>query len=187
MGQGVAGGSGGEGMEIVEKGKISALVVDDVKVIKKEVRVEVPKYVDKEQIKYVNKEEKQVKYNTMEETTTKFNVEEKSTVKYVPKEEDTVRYIPKDVEVEKAIIKEKVLTITTFKDVDAIKAMAALVPGLVKAVDELTEKLKTVKDYKLVEQIVKADKIQFVPTEVERIVWKDVSRERCSKCSKEVG
>ena len=29
-------------------------------------------------------------------------------------------------------------------------------------------------------------KIINVPTEVERIVWKDVPRERCSKCGKEI-
>ena len=43
-----------------------------------------------------------------------------------------------------------------------------------------------VKIYKLVEELIKVPKIQYIPTEVERIVWKDVYRERCEKCGKEV-
>ena len=43
-----------------------------------------------------------------------------------------------------------------------------------------------VKVPKFVEEIVKVQKIVYVPTEVERIVWKDVYREKCEKCGKEV-
>ena len=43
-----------------------------------------------------------------------------------------------------------------------------------------------VKVVKLVEEIIKVPKILYMPTEVERIVWKAVYRERCEKCGKEV-
>ena len=43
-----------------------------------------------------------------------------------------------------------------------------------------------VKTYKLVEEIIRVPRIQYIPTEVERVVWKDVSRERCEHCGKEI-
>jgi len=51
---------------------------------------------------------------------------------------------------------------------------------------KIDEKVVEVIVYKLVEEIIKVPKIQYIPTEVERVVWKDVVREKCSHCGKEI-
>ncbi len=197
MGGGVSGGgSGKSGLEVLKTENIKALVVDSVKVRTREYVVEVPKYKSVEQIKYNTKEETTTKFNVSEEKTIKYRPINVDTIKYNPVLQDTTKYIPVAVEIEKPVVVEKVYekpvvikkayTIATIRDMQNVLDLVAIIPKLSQTIAELTIKLNGLKEYKLVEEIVKAPKIIYVPREEERIVWKDVPRERCKECSKEV-
>lgn len=198
MGQTVTGGGeGGElGVREVSQKLEKGIFVEDVRILTKVMEIEVPKYIPKEQIKYVNKEEEQVKYNTREEetvkynvivsNTTKFNTVEERTTKYIPVEEETVKYKVKEEPTVKYKLVLEEQTILQLKDLEEIKGFLKVVPDIRAALVEIEQKLKELKAYKVVEELVKTQKIQFIPTEVERIVWKDVSRERCTDCGKEI-
>jgi len=166
MGQGASGGGGSETMEVLKEGKISSLVVHDVTVIKKEIRVEVPKFVEKivEVPKFIDR--------AVEVTDVRVNE--------VVREVQVPKFVEKKIEVEVPDYKKVEVKDVTIKRVE--------VPVEVQHVIEKTkivEKVFEVKVPKLVEEIIKVPRIQYVPTEVERVVWKDVPRERCSKCGKE--
>jgi hypothetical protein len=195
MGCNVSGGGGDEPLKLKDE-KINSLVVEDVKVVKKEYEVEVPKYVEKPQVKYVEKVENQVKYNTVEKETVKYDVKSEPTVKYDVKTEETIQYVPKEVKVEKPVptdvvyerpvIRDKEYVIATYKDIEAIRELMKVVPELMKQLGELKTKIMNTKDVKLVEETIKVPKLSWVTREEERIVWKDVPRERCKRCSGEI-
>ena len=167
-----------------------AIVVEDVRIIEK--RVEVPVYslkeIPREQIKYETKTETQTRYVTKEVETVRYEVKEKDTTKFRVKEEETIKYIPKEIEVErpvivpkeyeKPVVREKVVDVVSVSDLATIKTFVDYVPKLVKAVDELQKRLEKVVNYKLVEKVIEAPVIQWINTPVERIVWKDVVREK---------
>lgn len=167
MGHGVGGG-GGEtlGTKIVSE-KINPLVVNDVRVLTREVEVERPKYVERE-IVVTN-------VNVKEETVTTQHVE------VVNKIVEVSKPVFKEVVIQRPVYIDKEVADVKIKRVD----LPVNVPRIVEKV-EVREREFEVKVPKLVEEIVKVPKIVYVPTEVERIIWKDVPRERCKHCGKEV-
>jgi len=177
MAQGVSGGNSGNTIFSATDKKIAALVVHDVMVVKKEVEVQVPKYVEKivEVPKYVDKEVIVTNVKVLQDTVRTQNVEVEEKVIIV--ERPTYR----DVEVERPVFKNVEVTNYTIKKVDFPVEVPRITEKLV--VKEIPIEVKT---YTLVEEIIKVPKIQYVPTEVERVVWKDVPRERCSHCGKEI-
>lgn len=193
MGQGVGGGGSARHRdplkEIGEK-KINALVVQDVKIVTKEYQVDVPKYVQTEQVKYNTTQQQQIKYNEVERDTIKYNVVEKETIKFTPREEDTIKFVTKEVEVERPVyvdkpyerpvIKSVEYAVATVKDLEGVRELLDTVPQLRKELAALKEELDKLKHYTLAEEVVKVQKVQFIPIEVERITWKDVERERSS-------
>lgn len=190
----VSGGgkAAGPSYKIQEKKLTKALVVEDVQIIEKTIEVPIYRLVDipKEQVKYVTKEEEQVRYTTKEKETVKYKACEENTVKYVVREEQTTKYIPVEVgvkverpivvlkEYEQPVIKEKIYEVVSYGDAKAIKELKDMVPGLIADVKSLKKELDGLKKYKLVEELVKVPIIEWVSTPVERIVWKDVTRER---------
>ena len=193
MGMGAGGGGGTASTpnyKSVEKKLPAALVVKDIEIIEEKRVIEIPviKEIEKEQIVYRNKEEEQTKFNTKEETTIKYVPKEEETVRYKTVEHETVKYVTKEVECERPkpvdklyerpVIREKEYELVTFKDLEAITKAMDLIPKLVTMVEALQNKLESLYDYKLVEKEIKVPQITYVPTPVERIVWKDVSRER---------
>lgn len=174
-----------------------SLVVEDVKIIEKEIVIEIPvmKNIEKEQFVYTNVEEKQVKYVIEEIACVKYVPKEEETIKYKVVESETFKYVPKEIECEKPIlvnknyerpiITEKEYTLVTFKDLEAIKEAMVLVPKMIEEIKQLKAKLVDLRNYKLVEEEIKVPNITYVPTPVERIVWKDVVRERVTNANKD--
>lgn len=175
MGQMAGGGSSGN--ISVKSEKIATLTVQDVNLITKEVEVQVPKYVEKivEVPKYVPKEITVTDVKVVENTVRTQNVEVEEKVIQVDKP------IFKDVEVERPVFKNVEVTNYTIKKIDFPVEVPRVTEKIV--IKEIPTEVKT---YTLVEEIIKVPKIQYVPTEVERVVWKDVPRERCSHCGKEI-
>jgi len=176
MGQGVSGGGGNNRLQLKGE-KIQALVVEDVHILTKEVEVQVPKFVEKivEVPKYVPREVIDTQITVKNETvTTQSVVVEEKVI-------EVTRPIFKDVIVDRPVYKDVEIEKYTVKRVD-----------LPIEVPRVTEKVKIIeKEFevlvpKMVEEIIKVPKIVYVPTEVERVVWKDVPRERCSHCGKPV-
>lgn len=163
----------------------SALVVKTVKIIEEPRTYEVPiiREVEREQVRYVTKEESQIKYTTKQETTVKYSVDEVPTTKYVPKDEETIRYLVKDVTIEKPITVDKVyerpvivereFQVATVKDLASVQKLMELIPQLAVEVEKLRAKVESLVDYKLVEEEVPVPKITWVNTPVEKIVWTD--------------
>ena len=192
MGHGMSGGGKTDTPAYKVKGEklTKAIVIEEVKIIEVPKVYEVPKieFVKQEQIKYTTKEETQVKYLTEVQNTTRYNVSEQTTVKFNIKEEATIKYVPKEVEVEKPVLTDvpyerpvittKEYNIASIKDMDNIRALMKFIPEMSKAIDELRKKVESLVKYKLVEKVLDAPKIKWVPTTVERIIWKDVERER---------
>lgn len=196
----MSGGSGGT-IDVNVKYKNEKLeksiVIEDIKIVERIVEIPVPilKNIETEQIKYITKEEAQTKYITKEEPSLKYVPYESPTMKYKVIEEATIKYVPREVECEKPVpvdkkyerpvIVDKEYEVFTVKDLEATQKVITVVPQLIqmivdleKTVTNLNEKIKSLCEYKLVEQEVKVPQITYVPTPVERIVWKDVVRER---------
>ncbi len=176
MGQGVSGGGGGQRLDIKGE-KITALVVEDVKILTREVEVQVPRYVEKivEVPKFVDKVIEVTSIKVIGDTVRTQNVEVEERVITIEKP------VYKEVEIERPIFKNVEVTNYVVKKVD----FPVEVPRITEKVI-VKEIPIEVKKYVLVEEIIKVPKIQYVPTEVERVVWKDVPRERCNHCNKEV-
>lgn len=167
-----------------------ALVIEEVRVIEVPQEFIVPRitYKDQEQIKLITNEETQTKYNTKVEDTTKYNKIEKDTIEYIRKEEPTTEYVAKKVEVElpvpidtpyeRPVLTNKEYTIASIKDMENVRALMDLLPKMSQAIDELRKKVEGLTKYKLVEKEIDAPKINWIPTNVERIIWTDVERER---------
>lgn len=179
MGQGIGGGVA-DGDGLVSKVDLPvALVVKDVHIIKEHITVQVPKFVDKvvEVAKFIPKE--------ITVIDVKVKVEEKVVntykLKTVEEEVKVQKPVFENVTIIKPVLVEKEILEPVIRRVDTPIDVPRVVERLV--VKEVVEK---VTKYKLVEEIVKVPKIKYIPTEVERIVWKDVERERCSHCRREV-
>lgn len=193
----------------VETHKIEkALVIENIKVIEttKKIEIPVPVLVDYEVQQKVYKDEivKQIKYETKLEDTIRFVPKDEETIRYVPRDEETLRYIPKEVEVEKPVpvekeyekpvVKEVEYEVLKPKDIHILKDFLEEIPRLTKAMYEALTAIRAfnadlkkaednvgrLRDYKLVEEVIKVPKIEYVPVQVERVVWKNVERERPS-------
>lgn len=182
----------------------AGIVLHDITIIESKKRIEVPEvvYIQKEQTVYKNIEEEQTKYNTVIKDTVRYVERELESIKYVKKEEETIKYIPKDKEVEVPKYVEKIyeipkvkevpLEVVTIKNMEAVNSLISAMPVImqklndtVAAINLLTEdtkkletRLSTLRDIKLVEQIVSVPKLEWITQEVDRIIWKDVVRER---------
>ena len=193
MGHGTGGGGRTDSsVKLKDEKLVSALVVKDVRVIEtiKEITIPRIKNVYEEQTKYNTKEEDQIKYNTKVENTTKYNRKVEDTTKYNKVEETTIKYVPKKVDVpydnpvpkdvpyERPVIHNKDYTIATVTDMENVRALMKIIPEMSKAIDDLRKKVESLTNYKLVEKIIDAPRIEWIPTPVERIIWKDVDRER---------
>jgi len=194
MGYSVGGGGRPDTPSYKAKGEklTKAIVIEEVKIIEvpKTYTIPIIKNVETEQVKYVTKEEEQVKYKTNEVETVKFNVKEQTTTRYEPKVEETIKFVPVEVKVEKPVvvekdyekpkILEKEYIVATVKDMANVRDLMALIPKLILDIASVKKELEGLRNVKLVEKIVEVPKIQWIPTPTERIVWKDVERERPS-------
>ena len=169
-----------------------ALVVEEIKIIEvpKTYIVPVIKTKVEEQVKYKTKVEDQVKYKTVEKPTVKYGVVEESTTKFKVREEETIKFVAKEVSVERPIpvdkpyerprIVEKEYVIASIKDMENVRSLMDLVPKLIVELGELRKKMNELRDVKLVEKVIEVPRLQWITTPVERIVWKDVERNRPS-------
>lgn len=182
----------------------NTLVVENVTVVEVTKRIEVPQvvYIPVEQTKYITLEEQQTRYRDVLKDTIKYTVKEEQSIKYVPKEEftmkytvkeeETIKYIPIEKIVEIPVKKEIPLEVLTIKDREHLQALINAFPDLAfnsltvlaqlksmrTEMDAVLEHLKTLKDYKLVEEIVSVPHLEYHTVEVERVVWKDIPRNR---------
>ncbi len=200
MGGDTFGGVGEEGLEeITKKEPLKAIVVEDVRLLKRTFIVDVPKYRTVDQIRYNIIEENTTKYNRIEKDTTEYIRKVVETKEFIRKEEDTIKYklvekeyeverpVPVDKRYERPVIVDKEYIIATYKDVDALKDLLSLIPRVMNEMEMMKAELAKMKDYKLVEEVLRVPKVKWIPTKTERIVWKDVNKERCEKCRGEVG
>lgn len=186
----IGGGGKAEASYKIKEKPMKALVVEDVQVIEKIVEVPIYKLVEvpQEQVKYKTKVEEQVKYKTIDKPTIKYNAKEEEVIKYNVKEEETIKYTVKELEVEKPIavpkeyekpiIIEKTVELMKYQDMEAVQQLAGMVPQLITQIKEIKAELDKLSSYKLIEKEIEVPKIIWLPTNVERIVWKDVERKR---------
>jgi len=192
MAQAVSGGSGGKTQYKAREEKLSkALVIEDVQIIERQKIVDIPvmKYTEKEVVyeKPVVKEVETIRYNMVEKETTRYKPVEKETIVYVPKpvevEKPVVvlktyeRPVVENVSYEKPVINEKVYDITTVKDVEAVRQLIEMVERLNLELPKLKMNLDTLKEYKLVEEVITVPKLQWNTVRAERIEWVPVKRE----------
>lgn len=174
-----------EGLEeITKKEPFKALVVEDVRILKRTFIVDVPKYKTVDQIKYNTLEENTTKYNKVEEDTTEFIRQTVGTIEFIRKEEDTIKYNVIDKECERPVIVDKEYIIATYKDVGALKALLELMPTVIDEMKRMKEAISKLKDVKLIPETKRVPDIKWIPTETPRIIW--VDQERCTNCGKEI-
>lgn len=178
MGQGVSPGQGRTGgLRATKDAKIRALVVEDIKILEKEFEVMVPKFVEKI-IEVPEYRKKEIVVHD---------------VKVLPVEvtAETVKLVERKVPIDKPVYIDVTVEVPVFKKKEIIEPIIIQhettieVPRVIEKV-RIEERVVPITKYKLVEEMVKVPKIVYVPTTVERIVWKDVPRERCKHCSKEI-
>lgn len=179
MGQGMMGSSvEDEGVKVVQKKLGGKIVLEDVEIRTKVVEIQVPHFVDKivELPIYQNKEivVTDVKVVQREVETQTFKLKENLVEVDKPFYKEVIVEVPRFV--------NKDVPNPIFKDVEVVREVLKVVEKI-----RVEEKVVEVITYKLVEEIIKVPKIQYVPTDVERVVWKDVVRERCKNCGKEIG
>lgn len=160
--------------EVQELGTDHKVVLEKVQVVKRRHTIDIPEYnvVPKETVKYVPKTEPTVKYVVEERPTILYNAQEKDTTKYNVIEEKTVKYVPEEVKCEKPILVDKpyerpVITnkeyvLVTFKDMEAIRELMEVAP-------KLLAKLKELREYEIVKEVVKVPDIRYVPTTIKKI------------------
>lgn len=181
-----------------------ALVIQNVKVIEVTKRIEIPQlvFIDTPQVRYVTHEEPTEKFTTVLKETVRFVPKEVETVKYATRVEETIKFVPKEVEVdvpkwvskdvEIPVKKEVPLEILTIQNLEQVQQLIKDLPTIIEnlnsavvAITAFTEDIKlaqkeiaALRGTKLVEEIIKVPKLEYHTIEVERIVWKDVPRER---------
>ena len=168
------------------------LIIDKVVFKRREEIIDIPK------INYKVTNEETTKYIRRDEPTTKYVKREEETTQYIPRNEETTRYISRDVECERPIpidreyerpvikevtyekpkLVEKVVEVIVVKNLDEVKSCISLVKELNEQLGKLSTHLSTLREYKLVEELVRVPRIEYKPVYVERIVWTDVIRER---------
>lgn len=187
MGHAITGGSAPD--EKSTTSKLSrAILVEDIKVVERELIVDVPRINYKEvekvievpvfkevpTLKYVVNELPTTRYNETVVPTTKYVTTEVPTTKYNVQTEATTKYVPKEVIVEKPIIHEKPLEVITIKDLELVKEYTKAITELSKTLPALLSQLKELKDYKLIQELIKVPKLEWITTPVERIEWVSV-------------
>lgn len=171
------GGESGTGLKMREEKLNKKIMLEDVEIRTKVVEIQVPRFVDRvvEVAKFIPKEIEVVDVKVKEKDVETQTVVVKENVVEVdkPSYKEVVVEVPKFVprEVIDCVIKEVEKEVEVLKVVEKIKVVEVPVE---------------VKTFKLVEEIIKVPRIQYVPTEVERVVWKDVPRDRCSNCGRPV-
>jgi len=166
----------GSGKSETPKGEVtnlgtSKLVVQNVEVVKIREVIRVPEFVTEEikvtkyvpieepTTKYITKTEDTTKYNTVEKDTTKFNVRTEDTVKYSIIEKECEKPVPVDTPYERPIIVEKEYALVKYTDITLIRELMETLP-------KLLEVAKKFKDIKVVEEIIKVPRINYIPTDV---------------------
>lgn len=193
MGQGIGSGGGVKNVGYTESEKLEkGIVLTDVVIKKREIIVDVPRVVYTEVVY-----EKPV-VKIMNEETTKYNVKEENTIRYVPVIKETTQFVPRVVECEKPIIitkeyekpiireqiyekpiiEQKKIEVVTIDNLDVLKAYITLVKELNIELPKLKQRLSEIKDYKLVEKVISVPKLEYITTQVERIEWVPVKREK---------
>jgi hypothetical protein len=159
------------------------LVVEQVEIVRRREVIKVPEIVIEQRptIEYVPQVQQTVRYDVVPQETIRYDVREQETIKYNTVEQETVKYVPREVECEKPVLVnksyerpvfvEKEYVIVTYQDIEALKELIDLAP-------KLLAQLKELKDYKLVEEVIKVPQVQYVPTQVERVVWIDRKRDK---------
>lgn len=193
MGQHVGGSSGSSASFKPRNEKLNhKLVIEDIEIVERKKIVDVPelRYVPKnvEYERPVIKDVETIRYRLKEEKTTKYVVEEKRTVKYIPKEVECEkpvvvlktyeRPILEEVKYEKPVLHEHVYEVANVKDIDMVKELIGMVRELRSELSTLKTELDKLRNYKLIEEVVKVPKIQWHTERVERIEWVNVKRER---------
>jgi len=152
----------------------SKLVVTHVEVKRVREIIRVPEIVLEKRptIEYVVRQESTTQFIPKEEETTRYNIKEEQTIKYTPTEQETIKYVPVEVKCEKPVVTDKIYErpviiekeyqLVTFKDLEAIKEAMVLIP-------KLLDEIKTLRNYRVVEEIIKVPKINYVPTDVYKI------------------
>jgi len=118
-------------------------------------------------------------YSETVEDTIKYTVEEKPTVMYRVEERETVRYVPREVSCEKPVLVDKIYErpviiekeyqLISFKDLDAINQALTAIPKLLEMIPKLVSEIEKFKNIKIVEEVVKVPRIEYIPTVVHRI------------------
>ena len=159
--------------EITKLGS-SKLTVEDVEVIhiREVIRVPVIEEVTVPTTRYEVTTLETKLYEPTVVQTVRYEVEEKPTTRFVVRDEETVRFVERPVEVERPVvvdklyerpvIQEKIYQLVSFTDLEAIKEAMTLLPKLI-------EEIKELKKTRIVEEIIKVPKINYIPTDVFRI------------------
>lgn len=177
MGQSASGGrqdAKQERGEAHELGPEDKITLHKVEVVRQREVIKVPQLVIEEEqtTRYIPHDEDTVRYVRHDQDTTKYNTREVETVKYVPREEETVKYVTNEVACEKPVIVEKLYekpvlqekeyTLVTYNDIAAIRELMELAP-------KLLSQLREIRDYKVIEEVIKVPKIQYVPTTIKKV------------------
>lgn len=155
---------------------ISPLILESVKVRTKikeiispvliPVDVEVPEYIKKKQVEFVNEqksqvefvtgqkpqtefittEQEQIKYITKEEPTIKYVPKEETIVRYVPKDEPTIKYVKKEVSYEFPVVSMEQVNKLATELTDMLTEAKAMIGGLNEARESLVEAIAEVKE-----------------------------------------
>ena len=175
MGQSISGGSDSDDKKgtVTELGS-SKLVVTHVEVIRQREVIKVPEIVVEKRptIEYTVRTEDTIRYEPRTEETVWYEETIVPTTRFVVKEEETTKYVPVEVRCEKPVVTDKIYErpvvvekeyqLVTFKDLEAIKEALELVP-------KLLEEIKELRKYRIVEEVIKVPKINFIPTDVYKI------------------
>lgn len=192
MGQAISKGSGESNTVERHEALEHKIILQDVVIRERKINVDVPviNYVPKE-VEYekpVIIEKETIKYNTVTQETTKYNVKMEDTVKFntvnvmvekpVIVEKEYEKPIVTEKPYEKPIIVEKTYELHSVKNVEEIKAYTEAIKELNLHLPLLMENLKQLRDYKLVEQIIRVPKLDYETVKVERIEWVPIKREK---------
>jgi hypothetical protein len=174
-------------VEKLEKG----IVLTDVIVKKREITIDVPK-INIQEVTYekpviVSKEYEKPIIKEIIKETIKYQVKDVETIRFVPKDVECERPVIKDKEYERPVIKEQVyekpiveykkIEVVSIEDVHLIKEYVTALKELRLLLPQLQEKLKEIKDYKLVEKVITVPKVEYVTVQAERIEWIPVKKE----------
>ena len=173
--------------EKVIEGK-TEITVDKLRIREQIVDVQVPKFVEKvveiEKPVYIDKET--TRYVTIDEPTTRYISKDVETIKYVTREQEMIkpviiekqyeRPVVVDREYERPVIKEDLIEISRIVDLQSLGELVRQVKALSEELPFLREQIEGIRNLKLVEEVVKVPKIEYITVQVERIEWVPVKR-----------